>query len=86
MGKWVSVLITATAVGSALVPGVALGVVVSMGLAGLAGLFAARLHTYADEHRLHGLQAPATTRLARFCDDAALACCCSALRYAASPL
>ncbi len=85
MGKWWSVLVTSTALASVFVPGATVGVVASMTMAGLAGLSAALLHEGVDTLRLRGQGAPASLRLARFCDDLALACCFAAVLFATTP-
>ncbi|MFN0155707.1 MAG: hypothetical protein ACKVUT_15135 [Gaiella sp.] len=85
MGKWWSMLVVGTALASAFASGATAGVVASMVVAGLAGFGAALLHESADSLRARGSAAPATLRLARVCDDAALAACFSALLFATTP-
>ena len=71
---------------SAFVPGVAVGTVVAMVAAAIAGLVAARAHSVADALVLGGEDAAAVVRLARFCDDLAVALALLALLYAVHPL
>jgi len=71
---------------SAFVPGVAAGTIAAMVAAAIAGLVAARAHAVADALVLGGENAAPVVRLARFCDDLAVALSLLALLYAVHPL
>ena len=71
---------------SAFVPSVSLGTVVSMILACVAGFSAIRFHDAADTLAVAGAaEVGSMQRVARFCDDLAIALCVLALLYAVRP-
>lgn len=72
---------------SAFVPGMPSGTAVGMILACVAGYGAVRFHGVADTLAIAGhAAARSTLRVARFCDDLAVALCLLALLYAVHPL
>ena len=72
---------------SAFVPNVPGGTVVAMILACVVGYGAVRFHDAADTLSIAGhTEAGSTLRIARFCDDLAVALCVLALLYAVHPL
>ena len=71
---------------STFVPSVPGGTAVSMILACVAGYGSARFHDAADTLAIAGHpEAGSTLRVARFCDDLAVAFCALALLYAVHP-
>ena len=79
-------VLLALSVLSTFVPGVPAGTVVAMVLACVAGFGALRFHDAADTLAIAGhSEAGSTLRLARFCDDLAIALCVLALLYAVHP-
>ena len=71
---------------SAFAPGVPAGTVVAMILACVAGFGAVRFHDAADTLAVAGhSEAGSTLRVARFCDDLAVALCVLALLYGVHP-
>ena len=71
---------------SAFVPNVPGGTVVAMILACVAGFGAVRFHDAADTLAIAGhSEAGSTLRVARFCDDLAVALCVLALLYGVHP-
>ena len=71
---------------SAFVPSVPDGTAVSMILACVAGYGSVRFHDAADTLAIAGhTEAGSTLRVARFCDDLAVALCVLALLYAVHP-
>ena len=80
-------VLLALSVLSAFVPSVPGGTVASMILACVAGFGAVRFHQAADTLAIAGhAEAGSTLRIARFCDDLAVALCVLALLYAVHPL
>ncbi|MEP6893524.1 MAG: hypothetical protein ABI927_07050 [Gaiellaceae bacterium] len=72
---------------SAFVPGVPGGMVAAMIVACVVGLVAVRFHDAADTFAVSEQpEAGTTLRIARFCDDLAVALCVLALLYAVHPL
>ena len=72
---------------SAFMPSVPGGTAVAMILACVAGYGAVRFHDAADTLAIAGhTEAGSTLRVARFCDDLAVALCVLALLYAVHPL
>ncbi len=72
---------------SAFVPGVPGGMVVAMILACVAGFGAVRFHDAAETLATSGhAEAGSTLRVARFCDDLAVALCILGLLYGIHPL
>jgi len=68
---------------SMFLPGMPLATAVTMALASLVGVLAARLHAHAEAHRAgDGPLAPVLLRNARFYDDVTLALCLLALLFA----
>jgi hypothetical protein len=82
----VPLLVIGTSALSALVPGMPTGTWLAMALGGMTALGAARLHRRADHLRAGGdMLAVPTLRLARFCDDLAVALCVLALLFGVHP-
>lgn len=81
--RFVTVALFGASVCSVFLPGMPLATAVTMALASLAGIVAARLHTHAEAHAAGGGPlAPVLLRNARFYDDVALALCLLALLFA----
>ena len=81
------VLLLGLSVLSAFVPGMPGGTVAGMILACVAGYGAVRFHDAADALAIGGdATAGSTLRVARLCDDLAVAFCVLALLYAVHPL
>jgi hypothetical protein len=75
--------VLAASVMSIFVPGMPVGAVVAMGMAALVGLAASRLHGKAETRAgFEPAGAAETLRVARLCDDGALALCVLAMLFA----